>query len=131
MRLAKFYGRASTYLLAIFGLCLSLSAQERFSDINGTVKDATGAVMPGVKVTVQNVVSKRAYELQTNSDGTYLGLNLEPARYDVLFSRQGFGTKNLAQPAVPVASDVWRLGSVSKVCCVGVWVLFCSSGIAN
>ena len=93
MKLAKFSGRASTYLLAIFGLCLSLSAQERFSDINGTVKDATGAVMPGVKISVQNVVSKRSYELQTGSDGTYLGLNLDPARYDVIFSRQGFTTQ--------------------------------------
>jgi hypothetical protein len=82
------------YLLFALVFCLSLSAQERFADISGTVKDATGAVIPNVKITIENTDTKRVYQTQTGSDGNYVALNIEPGKYDVRFERQGFSAQN-------------------------------------
>jgi len=77
--------------IAILGLTFSSAfAQERFADLTGTVKDASGAVVPMVKVTMESVATKRSYDTTTNSTGVYHGLNLEPGRYIVRFEKQGF-----------------------------------------
>lgn len=85
-------GRLLLSILAALGLCFTAFGQERFADIAGTVKDASGAVVPNVRVTIQNSVSRRAYSYETASDGTYLGQNLEPGKYSVKFEKQGFST---------------------------------------
>src|SRR3954468_22076483 len=85
---------ALAYLSAVL-LTASLPAQERFSTLTGTVKDASDAVVPGVKVTVENLATKRIFETQSGADGKYIALNLEPGNYAVAFARAGFGGKKV------------------------------------
>ena len=54
------------------------SAQVNTADILGTVTDAGGAVMPGVKVTIQNQATRDDRTVNTNSTGDYI-VNLLPA----------------------------------------------------
>ena len=67
-------------------------AQERFSDLSGTATDATGAVVPNVKVSATNKESGRSLTTSTGSNGTYSLRQLEPGRYTVRFEIQGFTT---------------------------------------
>jgi len=74
-------------------LCLALPgfAQNTNSgDIRGTVRDATGAVIPDVKVALTNVDTGVVTELTTNSAGLYDAVSLVPGRYQVVFTKEGF-----------------------------------------
>ncbi len=71
-------------------------AQERFSDVNGTAMDATGAVVPGVKVTAINKSTGRTVTTVTGGDGNYILRQLEPGHYSIRFEAAGFTTFELA-----------------------------------
>lgn len=95
MKITTKVHRPLCLLGALLSLVLTGLAQERFSTITGTVKDATGAVIPAVKVTIENTETKRAYSFETGSDGVYNGQNVEPGRYDIQFEKTGFGTQKV------------------------------------
>jgi hypothetical protein len=59
--------------------------------IYGVVTDASGAVLPGAKVTLENVVSGYKREAQTDSAGHYQFTNLPLNPYHVVISYSGFG----------------------------------------
>ena len=65
-------------------------AQERFSGLTGTVKDASGAVLPGATVTITNKETAKVYTAVSGGDGVYRVLDLEPGRYSVKFELSGF-----------------------------------------
>ena len=69
---------------------VSLFGQERSGELNGVVKDATGAVVPNANVTITNKASSRVFNTKSGSDGTYIARELEPGRYSVLFEATGF-----------------------------------------
>ena len=75
------------FALAITGLA---SAQERFGNITGKVTDQTGAVLPGVTVTVTNNETQRSTVVVTDSNGSFYASALEPGRYTVKFELSGF-----------------------------------------
>ena len=56
----------------------------------GTVTDSTGAVVPGVRVTVRNTGTQFAYEGQTSAAGSYYIPNLPSGGYEVVAESQGF-----------------------------------------
>jgi len=58
--------------------------------ILGTVTDSTGAVIPGVKVTVTNTATNAAFVTRTSSSGDYLAPSLIPGGYEVAAEVQGF-----------------------------------------
>jgi hypothetical protein len=58
--------------------------------IVGTVADPSGAVMPGVKVTVTNTDTGAARALETNSAGNYIAPELIPGTYEVKAEYKGF-----------------------------------------
>ena len=72
------------------------AAQERFGALAGVVKDSSGAILPGVTVTVTNKVTQRVYTAVSGSDGSYRVLDLEPGRYGVRFELSGFATSDVA-----------------------------------
>src|ERR1051326_4344320 len=69
-----------------------LLAQEKFGTLTGVVTDESGAVIPGVSVTVTNKDTDRSLAVVTGFDGMYFARSLEPGRYTVKFSRSGFST---------------------------------------
>ena len=58
--------------------------------VQGTVKDATGGVLPGATVVVTNPVSGFKRDTVTDSQGQFVFRNLPPNTYRVQVSLQGF-----------------------------------------
>src|SRR4051794_15600767 len=63
------------------------------SAIGGTVKDASGAVLPGVTVEVaSDVLIEKTKTVSTDGEGKYQVVDLRPGVYVITFSLQGFNT---------------------------------------
>src|SRR5581483_1174470 len=61
--------------------------------IAGTVKDATGAVMPGVTVEAASpVLIEKEKSVVTDAEGNYKIVDLRPGTYTLTFSLEGFAT---------------------------------------
>jgi len=58
--------------------------------ITGRVTDSTGAIMPGVTVTVTNVATGVANRTASNAEGYYNVLSLPPGQYSAEVQMQGF-----------------------------------------
>src|SRR5678815_3947338 len=63
------------------------------SAIGGTVKDTSGAVLPGVTVEVaSDVLIEKTKSVSTDGQGQYTIVDLRPGVYTITFSLQGFNT---------------------------------------
>jgi len=83
-----------TWMVA-FGLPLlaRVAGAQSTGSIAGTVKDASGAVMPGVTVEAASpALIEKVRVVITDSDGQYKLVDLRPGTYAVSFSLPGFGT---------------------------------------
>ena len=69
-----------------------MSAQGTTADLDGTINDSSGAVLPGVTVTVTNVDTGISRALVTDAHGRYRAANLRPGTYAVKAELQGFRT---------------------------------------
>src|SRR3990172_4879775 len=67
-------------------------AQETTATISGTVRDATGAVIPGAAVQVRNVATGITRSIETDAQGRYTVPQLLPGSYEVQTSMAGFQT---------------------------------------
>jgi len=76
--------------LAVLGLAASGMAQTATGQITGTVKDASGAVVPGATVTVTSELTGSKREVTTGRDGNYVIPLLPVSTYSVTASLQGF-----------------------------------------
>src|SRR5688500_15186228 len=83
-------------LIAAFLLCLPTRSAAQSSDaasIVGLVRDASGAVLPGVTVEVASpVLIERVRASTTDGQGLYRIVDLRPGVYTVTFSLSGFST---------------------------------------
>ncbi|MGZ8844938.1 MAG: outer membrane beta-barrel protein [Pyrinomonadaceae bacterium] len=95
-------------LVASALLCLCAAApvfgQTVSTRITGTVKDSQDAVVPGVKVTVIDVGTKKEHTTTTNDDGAFVVSDVRPGNYIVEAERSGF--KKLQVRDVVVHVDV-------------------------
>lgn len=82
-------------------LAVPLHAQRVTGQISGTVKDGSGAVLPGVTVSLtgENVAGTRT--TISNASGFYRLLNLPPGSYDLGYELEGFQPQS--RDGVPVA----------------------------
>ena len=81
---------AFAMLVCVVGLPAAARAQ---SAIGGTVKDTSGAVLPGVTVEVaSDVLIEKTKSVSTDGQGAYKVVDLRPGIYTVTFSLQGFNT---------------------------------------
>jgi hypothetical protein len=69
---------------------MNAAAQFGTGNIVGTVRDPSGAVIPGASVTVANPARGYVRHLVTNSDGTYAISSLPIGTYQVTFKAKGF-----------------------------------------
>lgn len=79
-------------LLALAVMTNHAYAQFDNGSITGTLRDTSGAVVPGATVIIRNVATGVTTTLTTNQDGTYQALALIPGTYSVEASAPGFGT---------------------------------------
>ena len=80
-----------TLSLLLLAVHTELFAQSRTGTILGTVTDATGAVIPGAKVTVTNMGTNQARETSTDANGRYVVTLLPVGRYSIKVNATGFG----------------------------------------
>jgi len=82
-------GVSTTLLLALATAVVAM-AQSRNASVVGTVTDTSGAVVPGVNVTVTNVNTGEASTAATGAAGEYTVVNLLYGSYTVKAEMQGF-----------------------------------------
>ena len=88
------------FLFAFWGT-LALQASP-VGSIQGTVKDPTGALVPGVKVTLTNISTNAKVETTSNPNGEFQFPQLPPATYSVAAEAQGFKRINVSSVLVEV-----------------------------
>jgi hypothetical protein len=80
-----------TLSLLLTAYALNIFAQAGIGAISGTVRDASGAVVPGAKVTVANESKGIRREMETNDAGLFSAPALVPsAGYSINVSKPGF-----------------------------------------
>ena len=96
--LQSFGSRRSVVLLAVLAvLAGSLPAQvsNATGNIQGTITDPSGAVVPEAKVTILNKATGRTIDSETTSSGVYTSGSLVPGVYTVRIEAKGFQTTEL------------------------------------
>jgi hypothetical protein len=82
--------------------------------IEGSVKDPSGAVIPGAKVQIIRTATNSTYDLVTNGEGLYIAPNLPAATYKIVIQANGFST--FAREPVEVRAHVMvRLDVVLQI----------------
>jgi hypothetical protein len=82
-------------------LALSTASAQTFRGaINGTVTDATGAVVAGAAVTATDVATNIAHSMAATSDGQFSFQDLPPGTYSVKVVAAGFQTITISNVAV-------------------------------
>jgi carboxypeptidase family protein len=110
-------GVLSTASILIFG-CVSLWAQAT-AQISGTARDQSGAVLPGVEVTVTQINTGISRNTVTNETGSYVLSNLPLGPYKLEAGLPGFRTfvQNgiaLQVNSNPVINPVLEVGQVNE-----------------
>jgi len=82
----------ATALLLASALAVSAFAQSTTGSIEGSVTDATGAVVPGAEVTATHVATATEYPATTNEIGRFALPTVRLGEYVVLVSSEGFNT---------------------------------------
>ena len=71
----------------------------------GIISDPSGAVVPGVTITLTDVNTKAALTTTTNDAGRYVFVNVPPGTYDITASKSGFAVGKIAAQSVRVGSQ--------------------------
>jgi len=83
-------------------------AQQLYGSVTGTVKDESGAAIPGATVAILSTQTALERTAVSNETGTYNFTNVLPGSYDVKVSLQGF--KEFVETGVPIS-----VNTVSRV----------------
>ncbi len=72
-----------------------LSAQSRSAILSGVVRDASGAVVPGVSVSVRSLATNQTREEQSDDRGRYAFPDLDIGRHEITARLPGFQTARM------------------------------------
>jgi hypothetical protein len=97
---------ACLIVLAPLSLARTASAQAVTGTILGTVADTTGAVLPGVSVTVKHTETGLTRTLTTDSNGEYTAASVPTGTYTVTGEISGFKSVSLSNVQVGVDQRV-------------------------
>ncbi len=93
--------------LATLLLCsLAAFAQSERGTIQGSVKDSSGAVIVGARVTVTNTDTNSAVNFTSNESGDYTAPSLQAGSYNVRVEKEGFKAAIIAKLSVNAATNV-------------------------
>jgi hypothetical protein len=88
--------------------------QTTFGSVVGTVTDPTGAVVPGVKVTLANLGTNAKQVTTTNSAGIYEFVNILPGDYRLYVEKAGF-KRFTRSPVVVQTQQSYRIDAVMQL----------------
>src|SRR5262245_8086917 len=98
--------RISSLVLLGFAICTQLTfAQVNTATISGTVHDASGAVLPGVSVVIQNQDTGISRTVSTGETGRYSAPALGLGNYQVTAQLQGFQSQVRSGIALTVGRE--------------------------
>src|SRR5215510_11214711 len=92
-------------LFAVAILMLATSAMsfaQGLTAVTGRVTDATGAVIPGVEITITNAATGAVRTVVSNEQGTYSATQLAPGTYNIKAELAGFKPKAANNVPLPV-----------------------------
>ncbi|MFB3852318.1 MAG: carboxypeptidase regulatory-like domain-containing protein [Vicinamibacterales bacterium] len=95
-------------LMLVFVVSSSAAAQEQRASVEGTIRDASGGVLPGVTVEARSPALVGAAVAITDANGAYRFPALAPGRYELTASLTGFQTTKQS-------NVVLELGQILKV----------------
>src|SRR5829696_7856981 len=100
----RLWSRWAIAALFVFGTALPVLAQSQAinGSIEGSVRDSTGAALPGVTVTVTNTDTGAQRVVISSDEGAYRASLLPLGRYDVVAELQGF--KKFEQKGVTLSA---------------------------
>jgi Carboxypeptidase regulatory-like domain len=105
---------AGSVIAAVFCLTLTASGQTTSGRLIGRISDPTGAVVANVKVTLINQATGVSRAQQTNENGDYNFVEVEPGTYTVNFEAAGF-KKNLEKNVIVDVNQVVSLNSILQI----------------
>jgi hypothetical protein len=94
-------GRVAFTLAVLTALAWPAHAQV-VGQIQGTVTDAQGGVLPGVSLTLRNTETGAARTTVTESDGVYRFAGLQPGTYALKAELQGFATVDVERLTITI-----------------------------
>lgn len=89
-RAMKIMGMMICIVLMLITAPFSRAQNSNAGDIRGTVTDPSGAVIPGVTISIRNMQTGVRTTVQTNAAGLYDAVSLLPGTYTLRFSKSGF-----------------------------------------
>ena len=96
MRLRSRFSRYASIFGVLLLMAFGAVAQEQTASIEGTVKDASGAVLPGVTVEAVNTTRGGTFTEVTNSEGVYRYPSLPAGKYTVTANLEGFNPSSVS-----------------------------------
>jgi hypothetical protein len=107
-------------LIGLLVLAGSLAAQTTTGEIVGTVRDATGAVVPGVLVTLKEMGTGATTQTRSDTVGDFIFPLLKPAVYQITAEKEGFQKSTISDIRLLVGYRVrvdvrLELGQVQEV----------------
>lgn len=97
LSLRKSASFAACVFLALFCIRGTVSAQQVFGSIFGTVTDPSGAAVNGAKITITEINKGTKFQVASNESGNYTKGQLIPGMYQVTIEASGF-TKAVSSP---------------------------------
>lgn len=88
-------GAGVAFACALVGAPAALRAQSTFGTLLGTVKDTSGAVIPGASVIVTNTDEGSTRSATTDESGNYELVDTKAGHYSVRVSKSGFQTSQV------------------------------------
>ncbi|HKD60558.1 MAG TPA: TonB-dependent receptor [Terracidiphilus sp.] len=81
-------------LLCILSTVTPSFGQTASTSLRGTIKDPTGALVPGAKITIVDKSNGATLSVVADSTGDYSFPQIPPARYTIVVSATGFGNQS-------------------------------------
>ena len=78
-------------LFCILSVATLASAQTATTSLRGTIKDPSGAFVPGATISLTDAATGTSLSAISNSSGTYTFSQIQPAKYTIKVSASGFG----------------------------------------
>jgi hypothetical protein len=94
---------------ALIASCFSVAmsqAQSSAADLQGTVRDANGAVVANATVTARNTGTNETRAATTNDDGFYKIVNLTPGSYELTIKASNYKTAILPSVRLTLGQTV-------------------------
>ncbi len=121
-RTCKRFYFAAALLSALLLCCTALpvfAQTTTLGTVNGTVTDSTNAVVPDASVVLKDTATGQTRNTTTNGAGRYVFINVNPGKYDITITKQGFAKSVLTGQVVEVGqvstnNAVLKVGSESQ-----------------